>query len=396
MLNSSSNKSRFLLLFILYGSLFLFGFLENIKGVSFPLIKNEFDVSYETQGLMISIISISYTVFVIVSGFMVGHFGTKNIFICGLLCLFLSVLSIYFMPSFWTVACSQILLFASFGIIDITTNAIATQIFIKKAALMMNLLHFMYGVGAIASPKVAGILVNPGGLGLLWRQIYLLPIPLVLIIIVLSILAKFPSSVKNEAAGVKKTSFLTALKTPSVWAIGITLGVMVGVELAFANWGGLYFHDLYGMDPTTYGANFISAFYILFTLSRLLSGFLIEKIGYMRSLFASSLLSTLFFSIGFALGGTGIFILPVLGLFLGFTWPTILAVAIGFFGNDAPVMTAAVMAIAGLLNSGIQLIMGYINHWIGAGWGFRSCLLFSIIIICLLLGLMRMFKKSET
>jgi len=58
-----SNKSKILLIIILHGTMFLFGFLEHIKGVSFPLIKNEFSVSYETMGIMISILSIGYTLF---------------------------------------------------------------------------------------------------------------------------------------------------------------------------------------------------------------------------------------------------------------------------------------------------------------------------------------------
>jgi MFS family permease len=74
-----STKSPKLMMFILFGSMFLFGILENIKGVSFPLIKNEFGVSYELQGIMISILSLSYTVFVIASGFMLGFYKIKQI-----------------------------------------------------------------------------------------------------------------------------------------------------------------------------------------------------------------------------------------------------------------------------------------------------------------------------
>ena len=382
-------------MFILYGTMFLFGFLDNIKGVSFPLIKNEFDASYEIQGMMISITSISYTLFVIASGFALSRFGIRKIFILGFIFIFLGVTLIYFMSGFWTVASSLFLLCAGFGVSEIAMNSVATKVFTKKAALMMNLLHFMYGAGAIAGPKVTGVLVNPVGVGLLWRQIYLFSIPLILIIFIPAVFVQFPASAKSDAAGKGGPSFISALRTPSVWAFGITLGVMGSVEAASTNWGGLYFQDLYGMDPTTSGANFVSAFYVLFTLSRLASGFLIEKIGYMHSLVGAMLISTVIFVGGFALGATGIYVLPLLGFFLAILWPTILAVAIRRFGSNAPIMTAAVLAIAGLSIAGIQLLMGYINQWIGPGWGYRSCLLFSIIAICLLLGFKRQFKKPE-
>ena len=80
------------------------------------------------------------------------------------------------------------------------------------------------------------------------------------------------------------------------------------------------------------------------------------------------------------------------GLF-GIFWPTFIAVAMTRFGSNAPVMTSAMIAIAGLLNAGIQLVMGYINRWIGTGWGYRSCLVFALILFCLLLGINQRLKK---
>jgi len=390
-------KSRKLLMFILFGTMFIFGILENIKGVSYPLIKNEFNVSYESLGTMILILSISYTLFVIVSGILLGRMGTKKVYLMGFVCMLLALFSINLMPGFWTVTYSLIVLFAGFGILEIAVNGMATQIFTKKSALMMNLLHFMYGAGSIVGPKAAGMLANPAGPGIAWRQIYLLTIPLVLIIFIFSLYAKFPASLKNinseNITRDSKKSFITALKTPAVWVFGITLGVMVGLELASPTWGGLYFQDLYGMDPTTSGANFVSAFFVLFTISRLVSGFLIEKIGYLKSLFGAALSMMVLFSVGFALGPSGIYVLPLLGFFSAILWPTILAVAIGHFGSDAPVMTGAIIAIAGLLNAGIQFIIGCINLWVGTGWGYRSCLLLNLVLIFLLMGFNRWLKE---
>ena len=373
--------------------MFLFGFLEHIKGVSFPLIKNEFGVSYETQGIMISILSIGYTLFIVASGFMLGRFGVKKVYFFSYILYLLAVVSIFFMPSFWTVTLSLFFLFAGFGVLEISVNAVATQIFLTKTALMMNLLHFTYGLGAITSPRVAGILADPNGAALHWRYIYFLTIPLIVIILIPMTFTKFPVIKKNETENnktpQKSHGFIAVLKTPSVWVFGIILGIMISVELSASNWGGLYFQDLYGMDPTTKGANYVSSFYICFTLSRLVSGFLIEKIGYMRSLIGSIIISTVLYLVGFSLGPAGIYILPFQGILLGILWPTLLAVAIGYFGQEAPLMTSGIIAISGLINSGIQVIMGYFNTWFGAGWGYRSCILLDIILICLLFGVLR-------
>lgn len=395
---SPAKKSPVLLMIILYGSMFLFGFLENIKGVSYPLIKNEFNVSYETQGKMISALSLCYTVFVVVAGFILGRFGVKKVYLMGLLLAFSGVFSVYFMPGFWTASLSLLLIFAGFGVFEIGINGVAAHIFTKKAALMLSLLHFMYGFGAVAGPKAAGMLADPSGPGLGWRQIYFMTIPLVLFLFIPAVLTRFPAGEadgKTAAdAGNPRPGFIDALKTPAVWLFGLTLGLMMGVEMASSNWGGLYFQDVYGMDPTTQGANFVSAFFLLFTVSRLLSGFLIEKTGYMRSLAGAALCIITVFAAGFALGARGIFVLPALGFFIAILWPTLMAVAMGYFGADAPIMTSAIIAIAGLVNAGIQFVMGYVNRWLGAAWGYRSALVFAAVLFCLLMGLRRITRRK--
>ena len=135
------------------------------------------------------------------------------------------------------------------------------------------------------------------------------------------------------------------------------------------------------MDPKTSGAVFISNFFILFTVSRLLSGFVIEKAGYLRSLYIAVLCAVLTYITGFIFKGRGIYILPVLGFFVAVFWPTLLAIAMVYFGPDAPVMTSAVIVIASALNSGLQYLIGLTNSLAGPAWGYRSCLLYAVLIV---------------
>jgi fucose permease len=258
----------------------------------------------------------------------------------------------------------------------------------------MNLLHFFYGVGSTLSPRAAGALASTQG----WRMIYLLSIPAVLLFFILSIFARFPRPEEKERQeeqqapenqAVKRTGFLTALKTPMVWLFSIALGLMVAVELCSPNWAGLYFQDVYHLDPKTSGASFVSNFYILFTVSRLLGGFVIEKVGYLRSLFITAIATILILIIGFALGERGIFILPGLGLFTAIFWPTILATAMGYFKEDAPVMTSAIIVIAGSIYSGIQFLIGLA----GPIWGYRSCLIYAVLIVVSLIVLSRYMRN---
>ena len=94
-----SKPAKSLLLFIiLFGTMLLFGFIENIKGVTFPLIKVEFNTSYEQQGLMVSILSFSYVIFCFIGGILIGSFGVKKAFIAGFVIMILGLVGAFFLP----------------------------------------------------------------------------------------------------------------------------------------------------------------------------------------------------------------------------------------------------------------------------------------------------------
>ena len=365
--------------------MFLFGFIENVKGVSYPLIKTEFNVSYEQQGMMVSVLSFGYVLFCLIGGILIGSWGVKKTFLLGFGIIIVGLSGSFFLPRFLLVALSMLVIFASFGLFEVSTNALATQLFTSKAALLMSLMHFFYGAGSSLSPLAAGRVAA----SLNWRYVYLFSIPLVLLLFIPSILARFPHAEGDAKDKTKRASFFTALKTPMVWIFSVVLGVMISVELCSANWAGLYFQDVYQLDPKTSGASFISNFYILFTVSRLLSGFVIEKIGYFRSLFIAAFASVFILALGFILGAKGIYVLPALGFFAAIFWPTVLAVAMGYFREDAPVMTSAIIVIGGGINSGIQFLMGLTNRLAGPAWGYRSALFYAVLIIVSLAVLSR-------
>jgi fucose permease len=184
-----------------------------------------------------------------------------------------------------------------------------------------------------------------------------------------------------EERGTKRAGFATAIRTPIVWSFAVVLGLNVVTEMWSPNWSGLYFQDVYGMDPKTSGAAYVSNFFILFTVSRLVSGFAIEKIGYLRSLFLAVITTFFIFSLGLFLGPRAIHILPVYGFFNAIFWPTTMAMAIGYFRKDAPVMTSAILVIAGAINASGQFLTGVVTRLAGPAWSYRLCFIFIVLLV---------------
>jgi len=409
---------RVLLYILLFGTMLMFGLVENIRGVSLPLIRDEFDVPFERQGLMVSMLSFAFVVSNIIAGIFLGRFGIKPSILAGFSSICLGVVLVFFMPGFFSITLALFTVFAGFGFLDIGMNALASRAFVTKAALLMNLLHSFYGIGAIIGPQVAGFVVKNTEFD--WRSVYLFSLPLVLLTFALAIFARIPGSERlsgnerfsrsrgfpkggtqagmengNTGNKTEHKSFFDALRTPMVWMLAITLGIALVIEANTPNWGPLYFQDVYGLDPATEGAAFLSTFFVLFTLSRLICGPFVERIGYVRSLLGVAVLTLVVFAVGFSMGARGIFVLPILGFLVGLFWPTMMAVAIVSFGRDAPVYASAMIAIAGLVNTVVQFMVGLTNRFIGPAWGYRSTLVYTVLLIFVLLLLYRNLKRRK-
>jgi fucose permease len=114
----------------------------------------------------------------------------------------------------------------------------------------------------------------------------------------------------------------------------------------------------------------------------------------MRSLFIACIATTALYGLGFFMGANGIWTLPILGFFIAIMWPTIMAVAMGYFGSQSPVITSAIIVLSGALNAVIQFVIGFTNRRAGPAWGYRSCFVYSILLIAALTFLWRRMRRT--
>jgi fucose permease len=398
-------RRNFPLLFIIYGDMVLYGFVQSTKGVVFPLIKNEFNASYNEQGLLVALVSLVAVFFCVVAGVFIGRYGLKKALVLGFFLAALGMGSFYFASGFWLAAGIYLVIQSGLSFFEISLNGLGVRIFTVKSALMISLLHFFYGAGAIAGPRFAGFITNRPGMN--WRLIYPAALIPVFVMLFITLCINFPDkpekgrrnhpageTAREKFSGPAKSPFWVVIKQPMVWLFGLILGFGGAVEGGSVNWSVLYLQDVYGLDPVTSGAAFVSAFFVLYTMSRLISGFFIEKAGYMNSLLFAALGLLLLFIGGFALGERGIRILPLTGAFVAIVWPAMLAVSVGVFKSGAQNASGAIIAIAFTLSGIVQYGIGLINRFMGAAWGYRSCLVYSLILLLLLCRLKRIIAPE--
>ena len=384
---------RLLVMAAVYATMLFFGLSENVKGVSFPLIKEQFGALYDQQGGLVSGTWFGYVISCFAASFLLSRLGSKRTVVLGYFVVGAGMTAVLFAPGFWTVAAALMLMNLGFGLFEIGGNALAMTAIDKHAAVAMNLMHFFYGFGAILGPKLAGVIVTHTGGG--FRAPYLvLVFPVAAVGVYLAFL-RVPAAKRNEAEETPAMTLLAAFKNPMVWLFSVTLGFMEVVEFGAANWGGLYLRDVLGMDVATAGANFVMAFYILFTAGRLLGGFVIERAGYLRSMFAMAAVTAVILAVGFLLGRSGVWVLPLSGLFIAGMWPTVMALAMRVFGPDAPVAASAVITLSGAVNGVFQFLTGVMNEHLGAGVGYPMGIVYALVI-CGLLVLIKRRTRTQT
>jgi fucose permease len=115
----------------------------------------------------------------------------------------------------------------------------------------------------------------------------------------------------------------------------------------------------------------------------------------MKSLMFAVIAVVIIYAAGFGLGQNGIWILPVSGLFIAVMWPTMMAVAMKVFGGDAPIVTSAIITVSGAINGIFQMVIGLTNQYAGEAWGYRSCLIYALVVLMMLYVLLRNVKKKS-
>ena len=382
------------LVFLLYITGVMFGIVENVKSVTFVLIKDTFNASYDFQGYLVSISWYGYVVFCLVSAVVVDKWGSKTGMVCGYVLVGLGCIITSFVSHFVTVILALMVVWMGFGFFEVGNNVIANLLFTENSAVYMNLMHFFYGLGAITGPQIASGFVNwlDDGYQGVYKGLSVIVVILFVILIFtpFSTLKKVSTPTDNESSC---GSICSIFKKPYVWLCAFTLGFMEVIEFSASNWGALYYRDVYGFDVTKEGALFVSMFYILFTVSRLFSGFLIEKIGYYVSLFSSLILVIVIYVVGFLCGPHGRWVIPFTGYFIGIMFPTYMCLLMQIFGAESSRISSIVIFISGATNGLVQLLVGYINEYIGNEWGFRCNVLYTLIPL-VLLCFVRMQEKK--
>ncbi len=277
------------LLVLIYVAFISLGLPDAMLGAGWPKMQAEFAVPYGLAGLVQMIASGGTIVSSLLSGRMLGRFGTGKItaFSVGLTAAALFAFSCT--PSFWWLLLAALPLGLGAGAVDAGLNAFVAAHYESRH---MSWLHCFWGVGALSGPLVLSAFLSGGGS---WRFGYL-SIAVLQTVLVGVLIAALPlwGTVKNRSSGVEQPDqaphdggpgkavthppilFPLRLKG-ALWTLASFL-LYCGIETTMGLWGGSFLFKIKGLDVAA-TARWVSFFYGSITLGRFLTGFVTYRVS---------------------------------------------------------------------------------------------------------------------
>lgn len=372
-----------MLVILIFGLMLLQGFMDNMRGVLIPSIREAFHIDYTSLGWMMLISTVGYIGATFTGGMLVDRFGQKKVIFMGLICLAGGALGISTAWSFPVFVLFIFLLGYGVGFINIGASTITPILFVKNQAIMMNLLHFFYGIGATIGPRYAGVLLASN---YLWRDVYRYSILVIGVIAVYFVTCRFP---KVERSGKRhKVPLRQIASDKRIILFSVLLGFYVAGEIGIANWFVNYLQQGRGVTPLK-SASYLSLFFMIFTFGRLIGGFVAERLGYMRSIILYAAMTIFCLGLGMFGGKFFVGMISISGFFFSIIYPTTMALLIKTFHCGINSILGFVMALSSVINMLANWMVGKANDLFGVSIGFYLILVYMMMVLMLLLTLNR-------
>jgi len=375
------NKNNIIVIIFLFILMALNAMAENSKGIFIPSFKSDFNIDNTGIGIMLFIGSLAYILFSYIGGMLCEKIGQKKVIILGLSFMFFSLASISMVDSYTSFLISMFIMNIGLALTGIAINTLVPVLLLSYQAILMNIIHFCYGVGGAAGQALGGILMSKG---FTWRNIYLGISILFIILLIAFTFIKVPNTHKYREGN--KTNILDVLKNKVIYFYVFALGFYVFAEIATSSWLVNFIKDNYKYNSSR-SVFYSVMFLVIFSIGRLVGGFVVEKLGYLKTTMCSLMIAVCLFTLGLVIGEKGLIIISVSGLFFAVTFPTLVLTISKVFKQNTSYITGVIITLTSSVNMLLNLVIGKLNDTVGTYFAFYMIpisLIISIIFIYLI------------
>lgn len=369
MRKATTDITKYLLTAGCFLAFFIFGFTDNLKGPTLPAMLAELGVNYGVGGNIFFGEYLGFLIATLITGILADRFGLKLVLLLAGVCLILGVGGYSTFPTAPLLAASLFVAGLGLGAFELGPNALIVNLHRERKGLFLNLMAVLHGLGSMLAPLFAGWLF---GLKVSWRAMYRWDILLIAIFILLVFVLRFPGSNENSRPDFRLIPRI-AFKGQMPW-FHAAIALYVAAEIGMASWLVTF---LQGARHATVQASnqSLSLFFAMLMLGRLLGGFVVQRIGYLRSIFIAATGALTCLVIGLfgpaALSG----LLPLTGFFFSIIFPTLTAAVSDTHTENVNTVLGVLFTFAGLGGLLGPWMVGWTSEIFGLQAGFSMNLL---------------------
>lgn len=368
--------------------------VDNTKGIFIPAFKESFNANNTSMGIMLSACSLGYIIFTYIGGILCEKLGQRKVILLGLIIIIGSTVIIASSNIYLMLLVGMFLLNMGIAFGCIAINTLIPALFVAIQAIMMNIAHCSYGFGSTLGQFTIGKILD-SGIG--WRSVFYGIAVMFVIVVLVFLLVKIPAIENSPNEAEEKHNEKNVFKEKYVYIYALALGTYVFAEMGMSNWIVNFLMESYNFTSSI-GATFLSVFFLLLTIGRLLGGFIAEKFGYLQSVIASMAIAIALLIIALVVGNKALVLICVTGLFFAITYPTVVTTISKVFKENTSYITGVILTGASSISMILNLLMGRLNDVIGTTMTFylipTSLTVSMIFVIIIYRGKQAAFQRG--
>ena len=367
---------------------FLFGFSDNLKGAVLPALLQDLNIAYTVGGSILLGLYIGFMVATLTTGLIADALGKKTVLLIAGVSLALGVGGFTTFSTPPLLGLSMFVLGYGLGALELGCNAIIVELHPNDKGRYLSLMSVMHGMGSMAAPFFAGLLLAAGAS---WRVVYRWDFLLIGILLAIVAFSRYPSvqsasSDKIDFRHIGRTAF-----TPRMVWLYVAIVAYVAAEIGIASWLVEYLQKIRGQDVKTSTAA-LSLYFGLMMVGRFLGSFVIERLGYLKSILAAMLAASACIALG--LSGPA-FALTISGFFLSIVFPAITATASDGLTENTNTILGLLFTFAGLGGMIGPWLVGFASDSLGIDRGFWLNLGFALVTALSAIVLLQLSRKKN-
>lgn len=383
MITTKGNK--IFLIFTLFYIYFTMALFDSSRGNFIPFFIQEFNINNTIMSLILSL----FTLGNIIGSFLGGHFcekyGHKTVYIIGSVTSTIGVLIAPFTQNVYMLGLFYFIYGVGRQFLCIGIDSMIPVLSVGFESILMNITHFMFGLGSFAGQSVYGRLLSNG---ISWRTIYLYIGIFFVVSVILTLMVKTPNiQVHSEMSFKRKDMYKNTL----IYMFVVALTFALIAETIVQTWFISYMTDSYSLNPAD-AAKYASVFFLLFALGRLIGGFIINKTGTSRGLKLFLIAAAVCMLTGLQMKREGLILVAASGIFISITFPTMMVLISSAFNHNSSFAIGLIVTLSNILFVVLFNITGALNDLLGSYSAFYMA---PISILCCLVMLIAISRKTK-